>query len=91
MEKIKTGFPIHIPGIFDFVIFSYMIQIKFIILKKSVYELIGDKFIDNDLYSVIYSNYIKESNTTEYYILHKKRHLFINSISNKIIRKLLKN
>ena len=91
MEKIKIGYPTHIPGIFDFVIFSYIMKIKIMILKKSVYEIIGDKFIDNDLYAVIFSNYIKMNNSNEYYILHKKTHLYIESSNNKIIRKLLKN
>ena len=87
--RMKSGFPAYKIGKFDLIMISYMLNIKTILLRTSISEVIGNGFVENDAYCVFYYEPNKSENCSHFYLLQKNGISYVSVSSSSTIKKLL--
>jgi len=89
VERIMRGPPAHYPSLFDMIWLGVMLDIKIILLRKSISELIGKGNISRDLYGVFfYEPTSTEDDCIRFYLLQKSGIALVAS-ADSTVRKLL--
>lgn len=86
VERIKVGKTSYKPDKFDVIMLSYMINIKIILLRSSISEVIGDGYVDNEYYSVLFYDPNNNISCIKFYILQKNTIPYVSTLKNELKR-----
>lgn len=85
IERIKIGYPTYKTSLFDLYIFVYLLNIKIILLRKSISVVIGNNFSNNELYGVVYYT-LDKNNCIHFYMLQKEEKPYISKLNSDLKR-----
>jgi hypothetical protein len=92
VERIQRGPPAHFPSLFDVIWMGVMLDIKIILLRKSISELIGNEDVLTPLYGVFFyegpSTGLAEEECIRFYLLQKSGVAVVSGMDSTI-RKLI--